>query len=1390
MCVSLCLELKPEPMDSKPRVSLSATRRDPLLVQSQQPPNRELSTSASSSGSFLIRAPLTVDDDDSDFESNGHKFDNSYSSSVSGSDSVSESETFVSGEEFETASETQSVGDPDEETLENSDAVRKFKLSRPVVAYVDEESSESGEVDGFGLAVEPNMVDKLSLKQVMPIAQLSMEDDDNDLVSDGEVVSEVEDGGSLGVAKVPSVEFLEKVSIAPRIKMLGVDEEEEEEDETVVKKDSLIVNESEPAIQVETKNGVWDIGEEKPLGVEDNVHGVLVESIGPGAMDTHVESSAVKEKYVIEQRTEPDAEVEHSVGEKQKLEEVVEEAIELLNCMDAQNLKNGTYSIFQRQSLGVAEGTDDVLKRTALIADSVLLKEHRGAAYDGPEQTHDPVTNILAETREPNSLGLNVDVLKAEDNVKYVTDEPSGIGITDVRLDGESNNENLESKMVSKMDLGVALDNSVAIDRQTIYNDIEGNQSQIDSDKSLHPNQTQEKIYFNNGDLSETSEGDRSEISKYCDSISLKSVISSSNVAQEIHTAAKVGVDHDVDTIEEGKEGPVSDDDAEDFVFDNSETTKQFIDELGQSFVSSSLLGSEDHLQPVDAQIIVESDEEDIDGDGTGNKLHDSTSLLALLKAATSIDESRSFTLDGSAELGSFSHFARPAPLLGESEDNLSEEDKRKIEKMQLLRVKFFRLVHRLGLSSEDSTVSQILYKLVLAAGKHSSQLSSTESAKRMALELEAENKSNLDFCLNILVLGKTGVGKSATINSIFGEKKVMIDAFGPATTTVKEIVGTINGVKIRIVDTPGLKSSAAEQATNRKILAAIRKSIKKFPPDVVLYVDRLDTQTRTINDLPLLRSITKYLSPSIWRNSVVTLTHAASALPDGPSGYPLCYEVFVAQRSRVVLQSISLASELHSMNPNIVQPVSLIENHPLHGKNEKRERLISDGFSGSSQLLLLCYSIKVLSEASSISKLEDPSNQQKVFGFRIRPLALPYLLTSLLQSRAHPKLFADHGGNDIDSDIDLANVLDHDSEDEDEYDQLPPFRPLRRSQIAKLNKEQRKAYFEEYDYRVKLLEKKQWREEIKRLKEIKKKSKDARDIYSFNGDDGDVEEFGPEAESFALLDMALPPSFDGDSPVYRYRFLEPTSQLLVRPVVDTNGWDHDCGYDGVSLDRNLSFAGRFPTVFSVQVTKDKKQFNIHWDSSVSMKHGENGSTMAGLDIQTVGKQLAYILRGETKVKNFKINRTTAGLTVTLLGEQVATGLKIEDQIAVGKHLVLAGGAGVVQSQGDRAYGTNLEVRLKDEDFPIGQDQSSLGLSLMKWRGDLALTVALQSQFSIGRSSKMAVHVGLNNKRSGQITIKTSSSDQLQIALAGILPIAVSIFRSFCPGFGAKNPTD
>ncbi|KAF3793853.1 Translocase of chloroplast 159 [Nymphaea thermarum] len=780
-----------------------------------------------------------------------------------------------------------------------------------------------------------------------------------------------------------------------------------------------------------------------------------------------------------------------------------------------------------------------------------------------------------------------------------------------------------------------------------------------------------------------------------------------------------------------------------------------------------------------------DSEEEEEYGDDD-KVLFDSATLTALLKAASNVN-ARSTSqnpaglgssvpalgLSAPRRISSAGNFASSATRESETE-NMDDEEKKLHDKINTIRMNFLRLVHRLGQSLDESAVAQVLYRLALAEGTRNSKttrLFSLDAAFQTAKKLEEDGKEEIDFSCTILVIGRTGVGKSATINSIFGEDKVPTDAFQPATSMVRVITGIVDGVKLRVIDTPGLRPSVMEQRTNRKILSSVKKFMKKFPPDIIFYVDRMDICSRDTNNLPLLESITSNLGASIWFNVTVALTHASSAPPEGPSGSPLPYETLVSHRSQAVQNSIrQAAGDMRLMNQ-----VVLVENHPSCRRNQRGHQVLPNGQSWRPRLLLLCHSSKILTEVNSLLRPQDPAITKLLFGgHRYRSVPVPFLLSSLLQSGSHPSLAsADHE----EAYFEMEEELPEADTDEEEYDQLPPFKPLGKSQIAKLSKEQRKAYFQEYDYRVKLFQKKQLKEELSQRREAKKLSGSCPRSTS---DESDPENADPPSIQVPLPDMLLPSTFDGDSPAYRYRSTD--FQLLVRPVLDSHGWDHDCGYDGISLEDNRTVAGRFPAGLVLQITKDKKEFSIHMDSSIAMKHGDHGSTMAAFDVQSLGKQLAYTFRGESKFKSFKKNRTAAGLSFTHIGEALASGIKIEDQISIGRRATLSASTGAMSAQGDVAYGANLEARIMEKDYPIGQDGTTLGLSLMQWRRDLALGANLQTQFSVGRGTKTSVRIGLNNKGSGQITVRTSSSEQLQIALIGLLPVAAAIFRSIVPG--------
>lgn len=718
----------------------------------------------------------------------------------------------------------------------------------------------------------------------------------------------------------------------------------------------------------------------------------------------------------------------------------------------------------------------------------------------------------------------------------------------------------------------------------------------------------------------------------------------------------------------------------------------------------------------------------------------------------------------------------RQTQVLDDLANGEAEENDETREKLQMIRVKFLRLAHRLGQTPHNVVVAQVLYRLGLAEQLRGSRNTnragafSFDRASAMAENLEAAGQEPLDFSCTIMVIGKTGVGKSATINSIFDEVKFSTNAFQQGTKKVQDIVGTVQGIKVRVIDTPGLSSSSSDQQKNEKILHSVKHFIKKSPPDIVLYLDRLDMQSRDYGDVPLLRTITEIFGASIWFNAIIVLTHAGSAPPDGNNGTSMSYEMFVTQRSHVVQQAIrQAAGDMRLMNP-----VSLVENHSACRMNRAGQRVLPNGQVWKPQLLLLSFASKILAEANELLKLQD-SPPGKPFG-QVRVPPLPFLLSSLLQSRPQLKMPEEQFGEDDSMEDDLDDASD--SDDESEYDSLPPFKCLTRAQLAKLSRAQKKAYYEELDYREKLFYKKQLKEERRRRRLLKKMGASAKDVPDDHINDNlEDENGGPASVPVPMADLALPASFDSDTPSHRYRFLDTSSPWIVRPVLETQGWDHDVGYEGLNIERMFVVKDRVPLSISGQLTKDKKECNLQMETAGSIKHGEGKATSLGFDLQTVGKDMAYTVRGETRFDNFRCNSTAAGISATLLGDALSAGLKIEDKLILNKRLRIVMSGGAMTGRGDVAYGGRVEAVLRDKDYPLGRTLTTLAASVVDWHGDLAVGCNFQSQVPIGRHTNLVGHANLNNRGSGQVGIRVNSSEQLQIALIAVVPILKGIQR-------------
>ncbi|CAK9321409.1 unnamed protein product [Citrullus colocynthis] len=206
-------------------------------------------------------------------------------------------------------------------------------------------------------------------------------------------------------------------------------------------------------------------------------------------------------------------------------------------------------------------------------------------------------------------------------------------------------------------------------------------------------------------------------------------------------------------------------------------------------------------------------------------------------------------------------------------------------------------------------------------------------------LELLGKLKQENLNTLTILVMGKGGVGKSSTVNSIIGERAVSVSPFQSEVPRPVMVSRSRAGFTLNIIDTPGIIEGGY---INDQALEIIKRFLLNKTIDILLYVDRLDAYRVDNLEKQVIKAITDSFGKAIWNRALVVLTHAQFSPPDG-----LPYDEFVSRRSEALLKTVRSGA---SFNKNDIQgsniPVVLVENSGRCHKNEKDEKVLPNGIA------------------------------------------------------------------------------------------------------------------------------------------------------------------------------------------------------------------------------------------------------------------------------------------------------------------------------------------------------------------------------------------------------------------------------------------------------------
>ena len=133
---------------------------------------------------------------------------------------------------------------------------------------------------------------------------------------------------------------------------------------------------------------------------------------------------------------------------------------------------------------------------------------------------------------------------------------------------------------------------------------------------------------------------------------------------------------------------------------------------------------------------------------------------------------------------------------------------------------------------------------------------------------------------INILITGKTGVGKASIINAIVGNNLAHEGKdLANITREITSYKTTVNDINFEIWDSSGLQDiTNKDDVITEKIKRSLKHSCGHL--HLLLYCVRMDRDRIEVSELEAIKQLSQVFTPNIWDTAVFSLTFANRVIP------------------------------------------------------------------------------------------------------------------------------------------------------------------------------------------------------------------------------------------------------------------------------------------------------------------------------------------------------------------------------------------------------------------------------------------------------------------------------------------------------------------------------